>query len=77
MGSVGLDSGTGNGKYLPIPASHPGRILTIGLDRSQGLLRFAQNAGNAPREVFLGDAMQLSWRPHIFVGDLTAFLSPR
>lgn len=68
-GWVGLDSGTGNGKYLPLPADRPGRVWTIGLDRSRNLLDIARTAGGtgAFREVVWGDVLGHSWREGIFV----------
>ncbi|KAI5899811.1 uncharacterized protein SCHCODRAFT_02606184 [Schizophyllum commune H4-8] len=67
-GSVGLDSGTGNGKYLPLPLDRPsGSVWTIGLDRSRNLLEIARRAGDGPlREVVWGDALQDCWRWHVF-----------
>jgi len=65
-GSIGLDSGTGNGKYLPLPAHRSTDVFTIGLDRSLELLSIAQFAGNQRREVFLGDALQSCWKTGIF-----------
>ncbi|TDL27397.1 S-adenosyl-L-methionine-dependent methyltransferase [Rickenella mellea] len=69
-GWVGLDSGTGNGKYLPLPANRSGETWTIGLDRSQNLLRIAMNANygdtNCIREVVLGDAIETCWRVSAF-----------
>lgn len=67
-GWVGLDSGTGNGKYLPLPLDRPGAICTIGLDRSRNLLAIARTAGNSGviREVVWGDALGRGWRPGIF-----------
>ena len=70
-GWVGLDSGTGNGKYL----SHPqvdrlsGSTWTIGLDRSRNLLDIAKNAGDSGtiREVVLGDVLGCGWRHGAFV----------
>ncbi|KAG8701620.1 tRNA methyltransferase, has a role in tRNA modification [Ceratobasidium sp. 394] len=64
-GSIGLDSGTGNGKYLPLSE---GRFLTIGVDRSAGLLNFAQFAGESsvPRDVLLGDVRDRIWREGVF-----------
>ncbi|QRV72446.1 methyltransferase domain protein [Ceratobasidium sp. AG-Ba] len=64
-GSIGLDSGTGNGKYLPLSE---GRFLTIGVDRSAGLLKFAQFAGDSKsaRDVLLGDVRDRIWRRGIF-----------
>lgn len=68
-GSVGLDSGTGNGKYLPLPADRPGCVLTVGLDRSKNLLEIARRAGgdSAIREVVWGDALGHPWRDGAFV----------
>ncbi len=64
-GSIGLDSGTGNGKYLPLDKD--GKIYFIGLDRSKSLLQFAKSAGSKDRDVVLGDALGLGWRAGIFV----------
>jgi len=70
-GAVGLDSGTGNGKYLPLPLENPGRIWTIGLDRSRNLLEIARRAGGNDmiREVVWGDLLGRSWRDGAFVSD--------
>ncbi|KAJ7685061.1 S-adenosyl-L-methionine-dependent methyltransferase [Mycena polygramma] len=65
-GWVGLDSGTGNGKYLPLPVDQPGRVWTIGLDRSRNLLQIAQTAGGTVREVVWGDVLGHGWRHEIF-----------
>ncbi|KAG6333957.1 hypothetical protein ID866_5125 [Astraeus odoratus] len=70
-GWVGLDSGTGNGKYLPLPADRPGSVLTIGLDRSWNLLQIAKHAGSdagvlVTREVVFGDVLGNGWRPGAF-----------
>ncbi|KAI9466136.1 hypothetical protein BJY52DRAFT_1112796 [Lactarius psammicola] len=67
-GWVGLDSGTGNGKYLPLPTDHPGKIWTIGLDRSQSLLNIARIAGGSgtTREVVRGDVLGQGWRRGAF-----------
>jgi tRNA (uracil-5-)-methyltransferase TRM9 len=66
---VGLDSGTGNGKYLPLPVDYPGKILTVGLDRSQNLLNIARTAGGNGeiREVVRGDVLERGWRRGAFV----------
>ncbi|KAJ7751973.1 hypothetical protein B0H16DRAFT_1663098 [Mycena metata] len=48
-GWVGLDSGTGNGKYLPLPLDRPGRQWTIGLDRSRNLLEIARTCWRSGR----------------------------
>ncbi|KAF8559823.1 hypothetical protein OG21DRAFT_1474146 [Imleria badia] len=70
-GWIGLDSGTGNGKYLPLPADRPGSVLTVGLDRSRSLLLIARNAGCEPttpvvREVVWGDVLDNGWRAGAF-----------
>ncbi|TFK72198.1 hypothetical protein BDN72DRAFT_836590 [Pluteus cervinus] len=67
-GWVGLDSGTGNGKYLSLPADRPGDIWTIGLDRSRNLLQHARCAGSDQpiREVVLGDILGSNWRAGVF-----------
>ncbi|KAG6919935.1 hypothetical protein DXG01_013284 [Tephrocybe rancida] len=67
-GWVGLDAGTGNGKYLPLPLDRPNDILTIGLDRSINLLQIARTAGESQqtREVVLGDVLGRGWRPGVF-----------
>ncbi|KAF5386565.1 hypothetical protein D9615_001900 [Tricholomella constricta] len=67
-GWIGLDAGTGNGKYLPLPLDRPTDILTIGLDRSINLLRIARNAGDssATREVVWGDVLGHGWRSGVF-----------
>ncbi|KAG9226418.1 hypothetical protein CCMSSC00406_0003297 [Pleurotus cornucopiae] len=67
-GWVGLDSGTGNGKYLPLPADRPGCLLTIGMDRSQNLLNAARTAGDTDviREVVRGDVLDNPWRRGVF-----------
>ncbi|KAI0703642.1 hypothetical protein BC835DRAFT_1262784 [Cytidiella melzeri] len=67
-GWVGLDSGTGNGKYLPLPTDRPGSVWTVGLDRSRNLLSIARTAGgnNVIREVVWGDVLERSWRDGAF-----------
>ncbi len=64
-GWVGLDSGTGNGKYLPL--DRQGKIWTIGLDRSINLLRIAQEVGGKARDVVLGNVLDQCWRTYSFV----------
>lgn len=66
-GSIGLDSGTGNGKYLPFSAD--GSAYMVGLDRSANLLKIAKRAGGKDRDVVLGDALGLGWRRYAFVCD--------
>ncbi|KAF9647347.1 hypothetical protein BDM02DRAFT_3156207 [Thelephora ganbajun] len=73
-GYIGLDSGTGNGKYLPSPGpSSP----MIGLDRSRNLLQIARYAGSqstvdsssAPttiNEVVQADVLNECWRAGVF-----------
>lgn len=70
-GWIGLDSGTGNGKYLPFPTERPGSVLTIGMDRSWNLLQIAKHAGSRPglsttREVVRGDVLANGWRDGVF-----------
>ncbi|KAJ7105766.1 S-adenosyl-L-methionine-dependent methyltransferase [Mycena crocata] len=62
-GWVGLDAGTGNGKYLSLAAP---RCCTIGLDRSRNLLTIAQTAGGAPRDVVWDDVLGHPWREGAF-----------
>ncbi|KZT61574.1 S-adenosyl-L-methionine-dependent methyltransferase [Calocera cornea HHB12733] len=63
-GSMGLDSGCGNGKYLPL--DQDGKIMLVGMDRSLGLLAHAQRAGGKGREVLRGDALGVFWRHDAF-----------
>ncbi|KDR81845.1 hypothetical protein GALMADRAFT_221716 [Galerina marginata CBS 339.88] len=67
-GWLGLDSGTGNGKYLPLPLDRPGDIWTIGLDRSRNLLDIAKTAGTTGviREVVWGNVLDNPWRLGVF-----------
>ncbi|KAI0670314.1 S-adenosyl-L-methionine-dependent methyltransferase [Trametes maxima] len=65
-GWVGVDLGTGNGKYLPLPSDRPGSVWTVGLDRSRNLLDIARRAGGAEREVILGDVLDGPWRAGAF-----------
>jgi tRNA (uracil-5-)-methyltransferase TRM9 len=70
-GWIGLDSGTGNGKYLPLPLNRPpGSVHIVGLDRSRKLLEIAQTAGiddnksgkASKRDVVWGDVLDRCWR---------------
>ncbi|KAI8998575.1 S-adenosyl-L-methionine-dependent methyltransferase [Trametes punicea] len=61
-GWVGVDLGTGNGKYLPLPSGRPGSVWTVGLDRSRNLLEIARRAGGVEREVVWGDVLDRPWR---------------
>ncbi|KAI1795809.1 S-adenosyl-L-methionine-dependent methyltransferase [Ganoderma leucocontextum] len=65
-GWIGVDLGTGNGKYLPLPADRPGSVWTIGLDRSVNLLKIAKRAGDVDREVVWADVLDNPWRPGAF-----------
>lgn len=67
VGSVGLDAGTGNGKYLISPDHLEGKFWTIGLDRSERLLEIARRAGHRDRECVLGDVLHTCWRDGVFV----------
>ena len=66
---MGLDAGTGNGKYLSLPLDRPGHICTIGLDRSRKLLEIARIPSNGAnvREVVLGNVLDNPWRVGTFV----------
>lgn len=56
-GSVGLDVGCGNGKYLPVnPAVH-----MLGSDRSHALVRLARS--ERAGEVIVADGLALPYRP--------------
>lgn len=63
-GSVGLDSGAGNGKYLPT-AAEAGHTM-IALDRSSGLLEIARRQPGAG-DVVRGDLGATCWRDGVFV----------
>lgn len=69
-GFVGVDLGTGNGKYLPLPLERPGNVWTVGLDRSRNLLQIAKHAGEREREVVWGDVLDGPWRAGAFVSTL-------
>lgn len=78
IGCVGLDAGTGNGKYLPLPLDRPTDIFTVGLDRSIKLLQIARTAGESQqiREVVWGDILDSVWRPGVFVSHNIALIMP-
>lgn len=65
-GSVGVDVGCGNGKYLSVNPA----IVTIGSDRSEGLVRLAQeklsSRGTAASDVVLADGLSTPHRPASF-----------
>ncbi|KAI5124579.1 hypothetical protein M0805_003098 [Coniferiporia weirii] len=65
-GSVGLDAGTGNGKYLIAPSEREGAYWTVGLDRSARLLDIAKRAGDKDRECVFGDVLNKCWREGAF-----------
>ncbi|KAF8638845.1 hypothetical protein AX17_001903 [Amanita inopinata Kibby_2008] len=67
-GWVGLDAGTGNGKYLPFPTDRPGDVWSIGVDRSLNLLKIARTAGESGviREVVWGNILHNCWRTGLF-----------
>ncbi|GJN74296.1 tRNA (uracil-5-)-methyltransferase TRM9 [Purpureocillium lilacinum] len=56
-GSVGLDVGCGNGKYLPVNPS----VFILGSDRSASLVRLA--ATQRSGEVAVADGLALPYRP--------------
>ncbi|KAH9946058.1 S-adenosyl-L-methionine-dependent methyltransferase [Epithele typhae] len=65
-GWVGVDLGTGNGKYLPLPSDRPNGVWTVGFDRSLNLLKIAKRAGDGEREVVWGDVLDHPWRTGAF-----------
>ena len=66
-GSIGLDAGAGNGKYLIAPREREGKYWTVALDRSRNLLGIAQTAGGRDRECVWGDVLGSCWRRGAFV----------
>ncbi|WRT68762.1 uncharacterized protein IL334_005742 [Kwoniella shivajii] len=60
--ALGLDSGAGNGKYLP--TSREAGLEMIALDRSQGLLDIAKNENRG--ECVRGDLCFNGWRNGVF-----------
>lgn len=66
-GSIGLDSGCGNGKYLSLPSNRSSSLCTIGLDRSFNLLKIARKAGGVERDAVQGNALDVPWKEGIFV----------
>jgi hypothetical protein len=62
--SLGLDSGAGNGKYLPVAAS-AGHVM-IALDRSLGLLGIAKEQEGG-MDIVRGDLGCRGWRGGVFV----------
>ncbi|KAK6911049.1 hypothetical protein I203_105084 [Kwoniella mangroviensis CBS 8507] len=60
--SIGLDSGAGNGKYLP--SSRDARLEMIALDRSSGLLEIARNENGG--ECVRADLGFNGWRRGVF-----------
>ncbi|WWC63692.1 uncharacterized protein I303_106297 [Kwoniella dejecticola CBS 10117] len=60
--SIGLDSGAGNGKYLP--SSRDAKLEMIALDRSSGLLEIARNENGG--ECVRGDLGFRGWRDGVF-----------
>ncbi|KAK4550861.1 hypothetical protein LTR36_000441 [Oleoguttula mirabilis] len=59
-GSVGLDIGCGNGKYLAVNPS----IFLVGSDRSHNLAEIA--AQHQPHSVVVADILDLPHQPHCF-----------
>jgi tRNA (uracil-5-)-methyltransferase TRM9 len=62
-GSVGLDVGCGNGKYLGVAAGE-GRVHMLGSDRSASLVRIARDHGGRTRafDVAVADSLALPFR---------------
>lgn len=60
-GSIGLDIGCGNGKYLPVNKN----VFIIGSDRSSELVKIAK-AEKSNAEVMVADALDLPYRPRHF-----------
>lgn len=65
--SLGLDSGAGNGKYLPVLQSSSEGSFLMALDRSSGLLEIAQKQGAGDQECLRGDLCFRGWRDGVFV----------
>src|SRR4051795_1806593 len=65
--SIGLDSGAGNGKYLPVLQSSSEGSVMLALDRSSGLLEIAQKQGSGDQECLRGDLCFQGWREGVFV----------
>lgn len=64
--SIGLDSGAGNGKYLPVLQDSSKGSFLIALDRSSGLLEIAQKQGVGEQECLRGDLCFQGWREGVF-----------
>jgi tRNA (uracil-5-)-methyltransferase TRM9 len=73
-GSIGVDLGCGNGKYLSLPTEDPSSIRTIGVDRSINLLKIAQKVGKDGCEAVLGDVIDVPWRKGIFVSCYNVYI---
>jgi tRNA (uracil-5-)-methyltransferase TRM9 len=79
-GTIGLDSGAGNGKYVPTAsgssfgtdeATKPKRErMCIALDRSEGLLEIARTQLHEKAECLRGDLGFGGWRAGIFVSPM-------
>lgn len=59
-GSVGLDIGCGNGKYLPVNPN----VFIVGSDRSKNLVSIAKR--HQPHSVVVSDVLDLPHAPHSF-----------
>lgn len=65
--SIGLDSGAGNGKYLPVLRSASEGSWMIALDRSEGLLSVARKEQGTLEECVRGDLCFDGFRRNLFV----------
>ncbi|KAI5451877.1 tRNA methyltransferase, has a role in tRNA modification [Naganishia albida] len=64
--SIGLDSGAGNGKYLPVLRSASEGSWMIALDRSEGLLSVARKEQGTLEECVRGDLCFDGFRRNLF-----------
>ncbi|KAI1754748.1 uracil-5--methyltransferase TRM9 [Xylaria castorea] len=60
-GSIGLDVGCGNGKYLGVREG--GDVHIVGSDRSPSLMRIARERGRGNFDVAVADGLALPFRP--------------
>jgi tRNA (uracil-5-)-methyltransferase TRM9 len=83
--SIGLDSGAGNGKYLPVVREGSKGSRMIALDRSSGLLSVARaqkgevgdDVVGGVEECVRGDLAFDGWRKGVFVSRTRRFRQAR